>query len=653
MNLRQLNILRDLAAGPRFISSHKIADKYGVSRKTVYTDLTVINDAIALFDIKIEKRPRMGIKLSVTDRQKPQLKAFIEKLQKKHIVLDQLQRQLQIIKELICGSGCINILDWSLLYFISEATVRRDCEKVDALMAEDQLELVKEHGCIYLRGKEENIRKFLRNYIIASFSIDEQNLIHNKDLIFFFSVSAIKKIIKITEKCERSYQFKIVRQYKSYLILDLLISVHRYKLGHFVITGDSLLDSKELQQFEVYLFSGELLSQALGSPISAIADGEIKNIAYSLLAVGYEINRLVENSEIKATVQQFIQKVSLLIGLDLTKDEHLLNMLLSHIYPMVFRLRHKVMLSNQTTEEIKKQYSVLYNLVWLAAKTLADQFDLEFTATEIAFLTIHFEIAAEKLTKPLLIYVICPHGLAMSELIMGQLSRVFSDYDNLVKLEWKNVNSETLAAADLIISSIDLEEMPDNYIKVSHIITDKEMDHIREQYARLTKGRRKNFSAFSNNRLSVRLMLERLLDNQVLLRKNCRSPEECITFLADHSLAQNRENPLYLQSILDREKLGSTSLYTGAALPHADPQHVCESQLVMMTLQKPVSWGGNLVKVVMLIAVAEKDETFCKEALISLYDKISDPDYIEMLWLAKDRQSFINQLLSEVSADDG
>ncbi len=107
---------------------------------------------------------------------------------------------------------------------------------------------------------------------------------------------------------------------------------------------------------------------------------------------------------------------------------------------------------------------------------------------------------------------------------------------------------------------------------------------------------------------------------------------------------KNRKDKKLLHSILAREKMGSTSVYTGIALPHADPAFVNESQLIMMTLDKPIKWGSNTIKVVMLIAIAEKDEEIYKKALVSLYSKIDNKDYINRLWRANKKQTFIEEL---------
>ena len=107
------------------------------------------------------------------------------------------------------------------------------------------------------------------------------------------------------------------------------------------------------------------------------------------------------------------------------------------------------------------------------------------------------------------------------------------------------------------------------------------------------------------------------------------------------------KNPRFEKTIRHRENLGITSTYTGIALPHANPKEVKTSELIMMTLDKPVYWGQNLVKVVMLIAIAEKELEIYKDALKVLYSKIDSSSYIQHLWEAENQESFLTALFAE------
>ena len=72
----------------------------------------------------------------------------------------------------------------------------------------------------------------------------------------------------------------------------------------------------------------------------------------------------------------------------------------------------------------------------------------------------------------------------------------------------------------------------------------------------------------------------------------------------------------------------------------------------MMTLDKPLYWGQNLVKVVMLIAISEKELDLYKDALKVIYSKIDSSSYIQKLWEAKDKESFLTALFSEAEFEE-
>ncbi|MBF0786652.1 MULTISPECIES: BglG family transcription antiterminator [unclassified Streptococcus] len=642
MNPRQINVLRDLMAANEYITAQELSSKYAVSTKTAYADLQIINEELSSFGITIEKTPRRGIRLQVVQNDKRKILEFVE--QSNHDVLDedsQFHRECDLLKELMLGSNIIDVLDWSVSHFISEASIRRDLERLEQHLITYHVSLLKKSGRVSLVGQEENIRKFFRDFIIQHF--DLSGLQYEEGLTYFFSPELIRNVVESVQKSSTFYHFRTSEQYRVYLVLDLLISSKRYLQGNSIVEPDVSVGIENLQQYEVYIIAGELLSQTTGIAMNLMTDAEIRNICYTLLSVGYE-TEMVQQSALKRTVEQFIERVSELSGVDFRSDEHLFQMLVNHTQPMIYRLKSGINIKNQITENIKTRYSALYYIVWLASKSLSEKYAVEFFDAEIAFLTIYFEISVEKMTTPLTIYVICPHGLATSELVMSSLRRTISNFDHLVNMDMRELTEEKLEQADLIISSIHLEQFAVDYIQVSPIVTDEELEIIQHTYSSLTKGNRNMLSMIHDNTSFSKSVIRDLLQSNILLHQSCQSVEECIQKMVEKTSLRNQRNKRFLASVLAREKLGSTSVYTGIALPHADPAYVAESQLVIMTLDRPILWGQNIVKVVVLIAIAEKDEELYKKALISLYSKIDCIDYIDTLHSIKNQADFIDCL---------
>ncbi|MBY5035049.1 BglG family transcription antiterminator [Streptococcus gallolyticus] len=643
MNTRQINILRELLAANQYVTGQELAARYGISTKTAYADLVVINDELFPFNVEIEKKPRHGIRLELNPEQKRQVLHFLEQNQFEQLdETSQFQRDCELLKKLVLETEGIDILEWSTTHFISEASIRRDFERIEQQLAPYHISLVRRSGQYFLKAKEEAIRKFFRNYLIQHFDLSEQE-VREGSLDLFFDREEIVSTIENVSKSSTAYHYRTAEQYSIYLVLDLLISSHRYRKGNLISEATSTIIVEDLPQYEVYVIAGELMSKSVGISMQLIPDVEIRNICYTLLSVGYE-SQLVVQSDIQQTVNRFIERVERLSGVEFTKDEHLYKMLLNHMQPMIYRLKSGINIRNQITEDIKSRYSVLYYIAWLASKTISEEYDVEMVDAEIAFLTIYLEISVEKLNKPLNIYVICPHGLATSELIMNSLRRTISSFDYLMKIDLKDLTAEKIEQADLIISSIQLDHLAKNYIRVSPIVTDKELEMLQQTYSSLTKGNRNMLSAIHDNDVFSKSVVLDLLNGNILLNQSYKTVEECIEAMVKKTSIKNRKSKKFLQSVLAREKLGSTSVYTGIALPHADPAVVKESELVMMTLEKPIRWGQNLISVVVLIAIAEGDDQIYKNALIGLYSKIDTTAYIDLLSASQTEAEFIDRL---------
>ncbi|WP_256867298.1 BglG family transcription antiterminator [Streptococcus dysgalactiae] len=403
---------------------------------------------------------------------------------------------------------------------------------------------------------------------------------------------------------------------------------------------------QDMALFGVYPFAGDLLCYSLNRPVDTLLPEEVKQLSLTILSVGYE-SFPSENQQFVQLTKQLIERVGQLSGLDLSHDTDLVKMISNHLRPMIYRLKNGINIANQTTEEIKKRYSILFHVVWLASKVLSDQYQLELLNAEIAFLTIYFEIAVEKLEKPLTIVIVCSHGLATSELIISSLRRLISHYDHLVTVDLSELDSSVARQADILISSIQLKEFPLPYVLVSPVLTNDELDNIQKLYLDLTKGNRKVLSIVHDDYDAKQALLKDLIQHEVYLHQALTSQEDCLRFLVQHAFSENRDNPGYLTSILQREKMGSTSVYTGIALPHANPEMVGRSQLSLLTLKEPVIWGKNRVKVVMLISIKEGEEELYKEALVHLYSKIDNEAFIDSLSQTADEKAFIELLLKK------
>ena len=83
-------------------------------------------------------------------------------------------------------------------------------------------------------------------------------------------------------------------------------------------------------------------------------------------------------------------------------------------------------------------------------------------------------------------------------------------------------------------------------------------------------------------------LIRELLDENILLKSKAKNKDEVFKEILKISNELNRKNNLFLDSIIKREDMGSTSVYTGISIPHCDSKYVNKSQLGIITLDKPI-----------------------------------------------------------------
>lgn len=646
MNNRQKEIMIDLLEQSDFVSAAYLAELHQVSTKTIYMDLPAIEEALHQKKLVLKKVPRHGVYIDGDSLAKEQLVLEIRSQFKQNLNMgDYAQREPLYLKKLLLDQDGCSILDFSVDFYISETSVRRDLEKLENLLLENQLVLTKDHGQIFISGDEQEIRHFLRSYLVETYKLLSNSKQLFEQLSQFFPAKNLICLMDKIRNLAGLFAISIPNHLEIYLLLDLMINSHRIRKNHYLTKIDTGME-EDLRHLEVYPFASELLSNSLGLPIDLLKDVEIKEICFTILSLGY-VNIKNENSDFKLLTNHLIEKVSELSGIDFSQDHYLRDMINNHMRPMIYRLKNGMKIENQTTEEIKKRYSILFNIVWLASKIVSDKYHIDFLDSEIAFLTIYFQIAVEKIEKPLLIYIICPHGLATSELIVNSLKRIISSYDHIKKIDFAGVTDEVIKEADIVISSVELQQLTKPYILVSPVLSQFEMDKIQEVYHSLSDGNRKTLSVINDQQSVNQSMISELVQNRIYLDESFDSYEEVIQFLVNQEKSQYDDSTAYLDSIIQRESLGSTSVYTGIALPHANPRTVKKSQLSLLTLRKPIMWGMNKVKVIMLISIKEGEEEFYKDALIYLYSKIDNQNFIDRLAEAKSRESFLRILFGK------
>ncbi|KHF27280.1 PTS system mannose-specific EIIBCA component [Anoxybacillus sp. BCO1] len=96
----------------------------------------------------------------------------------------------------------------------------------------------------------------------------------------------------------------------------------------------------------------------------------------------------------------------------------------------------------------------------------------------------------------------------------------------------------------------------------------------------------------------------------------------------------------YKRSAKEREKLSSTYIGGGIAIPHGEVKWIKQSVLAIARMRAPIDWGGDKVEFVMMIAIRPQESEQLKRLFQELAHLSEDEEMLERWKHTKTAQQF-------------
>ncbi|MDF1653685.1 MAG: PTS sugar transporter subunit IIA [Coxiellaceae bacterium] len=148
-----------------------------------------------------------------------------------------------------------------------------------------------------------------------------------------------------------------------------------------------------------------------------------------------------------------------------------------------------------------------------------------------------------------------------------------------------------------------------------------------------------------------------LLSPERVVRAHELNPTKKQLFeLVSHLISHGEQRSKYkdiLESLLTREKLGSTNMGHGVAIPHGRVKGLSHAIATLVLLDQPISYdeSDKPVDIVLgLVVPKDADETHI-EALSTLADRLSNADYRQSLRKAANNKELYEAALAPLNMD--
>lgn len=646
---RQYQLFKLLASQDSYKPASYFKNLLSVSLKTVYNDLEQLIEEMKPYELTLSKIPRNGLKLVGAAEH---IEAFQKYLMGNNEEVDMayspMNRRMRIMKYVLLEDQAPSLEELEQSFYVTSASLRADLAYLQDYVKPFHVNIYTAKGRIYIRGNESSLQKSYKSLLMNSIKDSQYDAVINLDPLDHLTQEYFKpNILEIANHMIRYLaditNLSISEYYASSLYLTTLILMSRISNGHHIAETEKV--SEDISYMEPYMIAFELAENAEKKSGLQFSEEDICYMSEQLFAHRVESNNsnMVINEEFRGIVDEMIMKMSKILEVDLQDDEKLRNSLLSHVPAMIYRMKRKIKITNPLLAEIKKQYIVLFSLTWYVACDLEQHYNVVLDDDEISFLFIYFQVSLEKRHGVHFknIVIVCPIGMAMSELVFTKVRQILPNRDNIMTMSAKQLYQSDLSNVDFVISTMKLTNIKQPVIYVSPLMSDDDMERITQVYSKLNKQRSTLQQIANTHTLEINHYLQ---ERFIYCNKQFKDKDECLKFLIQHYEQANIVTDAFARSVYEREEMGDTSVYTGVAMPHALPETVKQTQIGIVTLKEKIRWGVNDVKVVILIAIAEKDIDRIGEMLSRLLMIVESPKVIEEMLSTRSRGALAHLL---------
>ncbi|WP_284141797.1 MULTISPECIES: PTS sugar transporter subunit IIA [unclassified Virgibacillus] len=632
---RRFNLYKLLMEELDYRPANFFSTRLSVSTKTIYDDVEYLNrlmDNVAYID----KIPRKGLILKGTEAAiRNAERKIMQLISPCYLSFSPEERQREIVKRLFLKKEYMTYEQLSEEYVVSVSSIRKDMDEIQAFFRGKPVYLVSDHFGTRIEGEEKAIQHVLKQYIFSLLEhgamIDSSNRMdvieELADQLFLPEIKAFVHEVYggILARAGRP----LSDYYKESLYISLLIYVQRISIGCYV-TKKKEIFMKNMMYMESYLIAVEI-AEAIHHQLGLILEkNDIEFLSGLLFA--HDIKPVPDirkvSSENIATIKQLIWKMSQMLQIDLSTDTHLFDVLTAHVPTMIYRLKLGITLTNPLLDSIKRQYSILFNIVWYLMNDVEETYDIQLNDHDISFLTIHFQVAIEKQIPTQKILIVCEQALATSELIFNKIKHALPATSIIETISLSEFYANDLDEVDLIISSVRIEDSSKSVIYVSPLVTEVEMRQIKEKYEDISQDK----SVLKAKMMLKENQISKFLNSDfIFLHKDFKNKDQVLDFFANEAYTRGLVTKAFKQSLYEREVMGETSLYTGVAIPHASSHTLKASFISLITLNQKIQWGSNKVNLIIFVAVTEKDITEIKDVFAALYALVEKKENVSQL----------------------
>lgn len=474
---RQIELLLILKEAEDFLPVHVIAEKMGVSTKTVYRDIEKIVKNVK--EVKLLKKQGSGIKILFSN-------FLIEKVPQKQLVKYSLEeRRVNILYYLLINSKkYTSIEELSEMNFVGKSSIVNDLNYLEDRLSNENIKLKKTRLGTKIIGDEKNIRKYIMNLIrdysfiedgskeeYYSDRIEKNTLIELSSKFDFKKIELVERIIS---KHEKNLPYTIGDLYYINLVVHLLIAIER-------INSENYLENNEFPNItdKKFYYEAESIAADIENDFFiSLPPNEIYYIYQYLVSMGVgNLNNDVDfevKEELENIVNEFLKAVSNTNNKVNENRDNIYYLFILHIRALMRRLKYGINIKNPLLNKIKEDYSKQFSDVSVLARKILSE---KISEDEIAYLTVYTESILKLNNLKTKVVLVCNSGFGTSLFLKKRIEDKLKNIEVVDVVSTKDIKFYDLSKISFIISTVKLESKQDA-VFVNVMLNDEDIQNI-------------------------------------------------------------------------------------------------------------------------------------------------------------------------------
>lgn len=597
---RMKQIFQVLLKEEEAIPVKTLAQKVGVSKRTVQRELEYIESALKTYEIRFMSKTGVGVWLEGSGEEKGRLLMDIGEGDD-YDVSNRENRRKRLILEILKEKGLKKLFYYSSQFGVSEATISGDLEAVEEWLNRYGLFVNRKPGSgISVEGSEDDYRRAIRAFInenmdtqavreayqdVNGNAASYENL-KKSSIGQLLNDDIVRRVMDCITGMNNARVLTLTESSYTGLIIHIAIAINRI-LKNEVIEPDKSWQ-EESGKDEDYQLAEAIVAELEEEFEVEIPKVEIGYICLHIKGAKHEKIQWddkkipqMENGQMQQLLNAMVDAFDPGKAYLLKQDDEFIQGLLAHMQPTLIRLMHGMQIQNPVLDDIRNNYPDIYARCEKVAKVLEEVTGKEVPAEETGYLTVHFGAALVRLEerkekiRKVQVGVVCSSGIGISRLMSSKLEKLFRDRVVITTYGKNDITPFVASRVDFFITSISLEQAQVPVLEVNPLLNEEDIQRIRHmvyKYERMP-GKQEEADEFTVQLEEINLVAAQI--NTVIKYMDFFKVDNRITFeelliaVGERMSPYSDRREMIREDILRRERI-STQVFAefGFALLH-------------------------------------------------------------------------------------